>query len=70
MPTTNLTPESRREIALARLSGESPTDIAKRYPISRQHVYAIERWAREGAGAELEFWLEVLELIGEERPAR
>jgi uncharacterized protein (DUF433 family) len=64
MPATNLTPESRREIALARLSGESPTDIAKRYPISRQHVYDIERWAREDVGAELEFWRRVAEIIG------
>ena len=67
MPTSNLSPEARRELTLRALQGESPKKLSDEYGVHRTLIYYYIRAARENVSKELPFWEEVDKI---ERSAR
>lgn len=63
MPRTKLTPQSRRAVVLAVLRDRRRAeDVAPEHGISPTRVYQLVAEAKTNAGAEHEFWGEVLRL--------
>lgn len=50
-----LTSEQKKEIIEARKNGESAIDIAKRFGISRMHVYTLSNGHKENTKIEVSF---------------
>ena len=59
MPKTKLTPDQRRALILALLSGTPAIELARRYGVARSRVYALAEEAKANpVEAMLEAWEE------------